>query len=190
MTANGIATALTGGQGVSDQVQLAAIVTATSLLGGAAAGLLGQNALAAMTAARNVTLNNTCAPGHNCGTRTSAIKDTGRAAWNTAVGTVEAIPNFVLRTLIRQVLCKTVRTALLLSTTYFPLGIRLARCLGQHQCRLTSSVRYMGPHLVARQLSRILNPRCLQAETGHEPLCMERTELLGMCGMQWCRMER
>ncbi|WP_254222611.1 hypothetical protein, partial [Burkholderia multivorans] len=29
------------------QVQLAAIVTATSLLGGAAAGLLGQNALAA-----------------------------------------------------------------------------------------------------------------------------------------------
>ncbi|PRF79348.1 hypothetical protein C6Q12_06145 [Burkholderia multivorans] len=33
----------------------------------------------------------------------------------------------------------------------------------------------MGPHLVAEQLSRILNPRCLQAETGHEPLCMERT---------------
>ncbi|MCA8222584.1 toxin glutamine deamidase domain-containing protein [Burkholderia multivorans] len=24
----------------------------------------------------------------------------------------------------------------------------------------------MGPHLVARQLSRILNPRCLQAEKG------------------------
>ncbi|MCO8647882.1 DUF637 domain-containing protein, partial [Burkholderia multivorans] len=95
MTANGIATAVTGGQGVSDQVQLAAIVTATSLLGGAAAGLLGQNALAAMTAAQNETLNNTCAPGHNCGTLTSAIKDTGRAAWNTAVGTVEAIPNFV-----------------------------------------------------------------------------------------------
>ncbi|CAB5307361.1 adhesin [Burkholderia multivorans] len=95
MTANGIATAVTGGQGVSDQVQLAAIVTATSLLGGAAAALLGQNALAAMTAAQNETLNNTCAPGHNCGTLTSAIKDTGRAAWNTAVGTVEAIPNFV-----------------------------------------------------------------------------------------------
>ncbi|MDN7947578.1 filamentous hemagglutinin N-terminal domain-containing protein [Burkholderia multivorans] len=95
MTANGIATAVTGGQGVSDQVQLAAIVTATSLLGGAAAGLLGQNALAAMTAAQNETLNNTCAPGHNCGTLTSAIKDTGRAAWNTAVGAVEAIPNFV-----------------------------------------------------------------------------------------------
>ncbi len=174
MTANGITTALTGGQGVDDQVQLAAIVTATSLLGGAAAGLLGQSALAAMTA-QNETLNNTCAPGHNCGTLTSAIKDPGRAAWNTAVGTVEAIPNFVLRTLIRQVLCKTVRTALLLSTTYFPLGIRLARCLGQHQCRSTSSVRYMGPRLVAEQLSRILNPRCLQAETGHEPLCMERT---------------
>ncbi|MDN7608567.1 hypothetical protein QZM28_17945 [Burkholderia multivorans] len=47
MTANGIATAVTGGQGVSDQMQLAAIVTATSLLGGAAAGLLDQNALAA-----------------------------------------------------------------------------------------------------------------------------------------------
>ncbi|MCA8141529.1 hypothetical protein [Burkholderia multivorans] len=76
-------------------MQLAAIVTATSLLGGAAAGMLGQNASAAMTAAQNETLNNTCAPGHNCGTLTSAIKDTGRAAWNTAVGTVEAIPNFV-----------------------------------------------------------------------------------------------
>lgn len=73
MTANGITTALTGGQGVADQVQLAAIVTATSLLGGTAAGLLGQSALAAMTA-QNETLNNTCAPGHNCGTLTSAIK--------------------------------------------------------------------------------------------------------------------
>ncbi|RBB31495.1 adhesin, partial [Burkholderia reimsis] len=95
MTANSIATAVTGGQGITDQGQLAAIVTATSLLGGAAAGLLGQNALAAMTAAQNETLNNTCAPGHNCGTLTSAIKDTGRAAWNAAVGTVEAVPNFV-----------------------------------------------------------------------------------------------
>ena len=93
ITANSIATAVTGGQGIIDQGQLAAIVTATSLLGGAAAGLLGQNALAAMTAAQNETLNNTCAPGHNCGTLTSAVKDTGRAAWNTAVGTVEAIPN-------------------------------------------------------------------------------------------------
>jgi filamentous hemagglutinin len=62
MTANSIATAVTGGQGITDQGQLAAIVTATSLLGGAAAGLLGQNALAAMTAAQNETLNNTCAP--------------------------------------------------------------------------------------------------------------------------------
>ncbi|WP_160331237.1 DUF637 domain-containing protein [Burkholderia cenocepacia] len=67
MTANSIATAATGGQGVTDQGQLAAIVTATSLLGGAAAGLLGQNALAAMTAAQNETLNNTCADGHHCG---------------------------------------------------------------------------------------------------------------------------
>lgn len=95
MPANSIATAVTGGQGITDQDQLAAITTATSLLGGAAAGLLGQNALAAMTAAQNETLNNTCASGHNCGTLKSAIKDTGRAAWNTAVGTVEAIPNFV-----------------------------------------------------------------------------------------------
>ena len=67
MTANEIATLVTGGQGITDQGQLAAIVTATSLLGGAAAGLLGQNALAAMTAAQNETLNNTCANGHNCG---------------------------------------------------------------------------------------------------------------------------
>jgi filamentous hemagglutinin len=95
MTANSIATAVTGGQGITDQGQLAAIVTATSLLGGAAAGLLGQNALAAMTAAQNETLNNTCAPGHNCGTLTSAIKDTGRAAWNTALGVVQSIPNAV-----------------------------------------------------------------------------------------------
>ncbi|WP_254223603.1 toxin glutamine deamidase domain-containing protein [Burkholderia multivorans] len=48
-----------------------------------------------MTAAQNETLNNTCAPGHNCGTLTSAIKDMGRAAWNTAVRTVDAIPNLV-----------------------------------------------------------------------------------------------
>ncbi|MDN7799811.1 EndoU domain-containing protein [Burkholderia vietnamiensis] len=67
MTANAIATAVTGGQGITDQGQLAAIATATSLLGGAAAGLLGQNALAGMTAAQNETLNNTCANGHHCG---------------------------------------------------------------------------------------------------------------------------
>ena len=67
ITANEIATAVTGGQGITDQGQLAAIVTATSLLGGAAAGLLGQNALAAMTAAQNETLNNTCGGNHNCG---------------------------------------------------------------------------------------------------------------------------
>ena len=45
MTANSIATAATGGQGITDQGQLAAIVTATSLPGGAAAGSLGQTRL-------------------------------------------------------------------------------------------------------------------------------------------------
>ncbi|MEQ2052428.1 hypothetical protein [Burkholderia multivorans] len=56
--------------------------------------MLGQNALAAMTA-QNETLNDTSGAGHNCGTLTSAIKDTGRATWNTAVRTVDAVPNVV-----------------------------------------------------------------------------------------------
>lgn len=64
-TANGIATAVTDGQGVTDQGQLAAIVAATTLLGGAAAALLGQNVQGAVTAAQNETLNNAC--GHDCG---------------------------------------------------------------------------------------------------------------------------
>ncbi|MFM0467709.1 two-partner secretion domain-containing protein [Paraburkholderia strydomiana] len=95
MTANSIATALTGGQGITDQGQLAAIVAATTLLSGTAAGLLGQNVQGAVTAAQNETLNNTCAPGHDCGTLKSAIADTGRAAWNTALGVVQSIPNAV-----------------------------------------------------------------------------------------------
>ncbi|WP_231748372.1 hypothetical protein [Burkholderia sp. ABCPW 14] len=66
-----------------------------TLLGGAAAGVLGQNVQGAMTAAHNETQNNTCAAGHNCGTLASVVKDTGRAAWNTALGAVEAVPNFV-----------------------------------------------------------------------------------------------
>ncbi|MFM0184040.1 hypothetical protein PQR52_36615, partial [Paraburkholderia aspalathi] len=65
LSANTIATAVTGGQGITDQGQLAAIVAATTLLGGAAAGLLGQNVQGAVTAAQNETLNNACA--HNCG---------------------------------------------------------------------------------------------------------------------------
>lgn len=56
---------MTGGQGVTDPGQLAAIATATMLLGGGAAALLGQNPLAAATAAENETLNNACA--HDCG---------------------------------------------------------------------------------------------------------------------------
>ncbi|MFM0197553.1 filamentous hemagglutinin N-terminal domain-containing protein [Paraburkholderia strydomiana] len=95
MTANSIATAMTGGQGITDQGQLAAIVAATTLLGGTAAGLLGLNVQGAMTAAQNETLNNTCAPGHNCGTLKSAVADTGRAAWNTVLGIVQSIPNAV-----------------------------------------------------------------------------------------------
>ncbi|WP_230412884.1 hypothetical protein [Paraburkholderia antibiotica] len=41
------------------------------------------------------TLNNTCAPGHNCGTLASALKDTGRAAWNTVLGAAQSVPNFL-----------------------------------------------------------------------------------------------
>lgn len=71
--ANTIATAVTGGQGMTDQGQLAATTAATMLLGGAVV-LLGQNANAAALAAQNETLNNTCAAGHNCGTLASAVK--------------------------------------------------------------------------------------------------------------------
>jgi len=94
-TANTIATAVTGGQGVTDQGQLAAITAATMLLSGGAAALLGANPIGAATAAENETLNNTCAQGHNCGTLASALTDTGRAAWNTALGVVQSVPNLV-----------------------------------------------------------------------------------------------
>jgi filamentous hemagglutinin len=66
-TANEIASLVTGGQGVSNPEQLAAITAATMLLSGGVAGLLGQNAVGAATAAENETLNNTCGPGHKCG---------------------------------------------------------------------------------------------------------------------------
>ncbi|HDR8934503.1 beta strand repeat-containing protein [Burkholderia vietnamiensis] len=95
ITANEIATIVTEGQGVTNSAQLAAIAAATSLLSGTAAAALGQNVSGAVSAAQNETLNNTCAVGHNCGTLKSAITDTGRAAWNTAVGIVESIPNVV-----------------------------------------------------------------------------------------------
>ena len=51
LSANAIATAVTGGQGITDQGSLAAITAATTLLGGVAAGLLGQNVQGAVTAA-------------------------------------------------------------------------------------------------------------------------------------------
>lgn len=95
LTANQIATAVTGGQGVTDQGQLAAITAATLLLSGGAAALLGANPIGAATAAENETLNNTCAAAHNCGTLASALADTGRAAWNTALGVVQSVPNLV-----------------------------------------------------------------------------------------------
>ena len=93
LTANEIAIAVTGGQGNPTSAQLAMITAATTLLSGGVAAVLGQNAAGAVNAAANETENNTCAPGHDCGTLKSAIKDTGRAAWNTALGTIEAVPN-------------------------------------------------------------------------------------------------
>ncbi|WP_244145940.1 DUF637 domain-containing protein [Paraburkholderia caledonica] len=64
-SANAIATAVTGGQGVTDPSQLAMITAATTLLGGGVAAALGQNAAGAVNAAANETLNNSCA--HACG---------------------------------------------------------------------------------------------------------------------------
>ena len=56
---------MTGGQDVTNPAQLAMITAATTLLSGAAAGLLGQNVYGATAAAQNETLNNACA--HACG---------------------------------------------------------------------------------------------------------------------------
>lgn len=95
LLANQIAGFVTDGQGNPNQTQLATITALSMLAGGGVASLLGQNASAAALAAQNETLNNTCAAGHNCGTLKSALADTGRAAWNTVVGTVEAVPNFL-----------------------------------------------------------------------------------------------
>ncbi len=65
LTANGIAEAVTGGQGVTNPAQLALITAGTTLLSGTVAAALGQNAAGAVNAAANETLNNACA--HACG---------------------------------------------------------------------------------------------------------------------------
>ncbi|WP_433696387.1 filamentous hemagglutinin N-terminal domain-containing protein [Paraburkholderia phenoliruptrix] len=66
-SANAIARAVTGGQGVTDPSQLAMITAATTLLGGGVAAALGQNAAGAVNAAANETRNNSCANGDHCG---------------------------------------------------------------------------------------------------------------------------
>lgn len=80
LTANGIAEAVTGGQGNPTSAQLAMITAATTLLGGATAGLLGQNVSGAVTAAENETLNNTCGSEnpHGCGYKFAAGGGGGR----------------------------------------------------------------------------------------------------------------
>jgi filamentous hemagglutinin len=65
LTANGIAEAVTGGQGVTNPAQLAMITAGTTLLSGTVAAALGQNAAGAVNAAANETLNNSC--DHACG---------------------------------------------------------------------------------------------------------------------------
>jgi len=56
---------VTGGQGVTDPAQLAMITAGTTLLSGTIVAALGQNAVGAVNAAANETLNNSCA--HACG---------------------------------------------------------------------------------------------------------------------------
>jgi filamentous hemagglutinin len=73
LTANGIAEAVTGGQGVTNPAQLAMITAGTTLLSGTIAAALGQNAVGAVNAAANETLNNAC--DHACG---QDKNDTGR----------------------------------------------------------------------------------------------------------------
>ncbi|WP_150740566.1 hypothetical protein [Pandoraea anapnoica] len=85
---------MTNGKGVTDPAQLAIIASATQLLSAMIAGAVGANPNAAATAAQNETLNNACAPGHECGTFTSAVKDTVRATANAGLGIAEAVPNF------------------------------------------------------------------------------------------------
>lgn len=65
LSANAIATAVTGGQGVTNPAQLAMITAGTTLLSGTIAAALGQNVVGAVNAAANETLNNNCA--HACG---------------------------------------------------------------------------------------------------------------------------
>ncbi|WP_180964227.1 beta strand repeat-containing protein [Ralstonia mannitolilytica] len=92
-TTDTIAGAFSGGHGITDSTGVALIGSIASLLGGAAAGLAGQDVQAGATAAQNEAMNNACGQGHDCGTLKSALADTGRAGVNTAIGIVEAIPN-------------------------------------------------------------------------------------------------
>ncbi|WP_230962990.1 filamentous hemagglutinin N-terminal domain-containing protein [Burkholderia stagnalis] len=88
-SANAIATAVTGGQGNPNSAQLAMITAATTLFGGATAELLGQNVSAAVAAAKNETLNNTCGSEnpHGCGYKLAAAGATAGGAI-TAIGSV------------------------------------------------------------------------------------------------------
>ncbi|WP_425495029.1 DUF637 domain-containing protein [Pandoraea commovens] len=95
LVADDIARAVTNGKGVTDPAQLAIIASATQLLSAVIAGAVGANPNAAARAAQNETLNNACAPGHECGTFTSALKDTVRATANAGLGIAEAVPNLV-----------------------------------------------------------------------------------------------
>lgn len=93
LLANQISSFVTDGQGNPSPAQLAAITALSMLAGGGVAAALGQNAVTATNAAQNEVLNNTCAPGHDCGTLKSAAKDSGKAAVNTVLGLIEAVPN-------------------------------------------------------------------------------------------------
>lgn len=88
-TANGIAEAVTGGQGNPTSAQLAMITAGTTLLSGGIAAALGQNAQGAVNAAANETLNNTCGSEnpHGCGYKLAAAGATAGGAV-TAIGSV------------------------------------------------------------------------------------------------------
>ncbi|MCI3203379.1 MULTISPECIES: filamentous hemagglutinin N-terminal domain-containing protein [Pandoraea] len=95
LVADDVARAVTDGKGVTDPAQLAIIASATQLLSAMIAGAIGASPNAAATAAQNETLNNACAPGHECGTFTSAATDAVRATANAGLGIAEAVPNLL-----------------------------------------------------------------------------------------------
>lgn len=88
-SANTIATAVTGGQGNPTSAQLAMITAGTTLLSGGIAAAFGQNAVGAVNAAENETLNNTCGSEnpHGCGYKLAAAGATAGSAI-TAIGSV------------------------------------------------------------------------------------------------------